>query len=472
MTMDENFEVRHNCGLVVAHSLEDTYEMLRGLQHRGREAAGIAAISDTGITVVKWVGRVRDFDLTDLYRILNGEAHTFLGHVRYATSGRKEKILQDAHPHVIGGTILNRESHIIIENPDVVGVHNGQIDPSHLGGLEQTVFQTGCDTEQLLYYYREQGEKNIVRNIPGAYTLAIADRRRKQVIIMRDKSGMKPGVLWKKEERYGVASEDSAVRERGASFVEDLIPGVIYYLNGFGSPQKESVCVGKRQQGCFFEWNYIAHYESNLNGTHVTRLRQALGESFAEEFKPEGFDYVTFLPRCPEAAAERYAQQVQLPFIPAFYKMRNERAFQGSTTGDRATSINQNLYLIPEMRDVLRGKRVILMDDSIIRGNNIKKARELLYEEAGVKEAILLSYTPPIGIVGADGVERGCMFGVDMPPHDTFIARGRTQDEISAAAGLRVAYLSVEGMLRSFEKAGLPRTSLCTYCIGGEHPFK
>lgn len=472
MTMEEEFDVKHNCGLVVAHSLEDTYEMLRGLQHRGREAAGIAAISNDEIIVVKWAGRVRDFDLTDLYRILNGDAHTFLGHVRYATSGQKEKILQDAHPHVIGGRILQRDSHIIIEDPEVVGVHNGQIDLEYLGGLEQTVFQTGCDTEQLLHYYREQGEKNIVRNIPGAYTLAIADRRRKQVIIMRDKAGMKPGILWKKEERYGVASEDSAVRKRGASFVEDLIPGVIYYLNEYGFPQKENVATGKEQRACFFEWNYIAHYESNLNGTHVTRLRQALGEVFAEEFKPEGFDYVTFLPRCPEAAAERYAQQVQLPFVPAFYKMRNERAFQGSTTGDRVASINQNLYLIPEMREKLRGKKVLLMDDSIIRGNNIRKARDLLYQEAGVAEAVLLSYTPPIGIVGADGVERGCMFGVDMPPTDTFIARGRTPHEINTAAGMRVVYLSVAGMLRAFERAGVKKDSLCTYCIGGDHPFK
>lgn len=468
--MEGNAE--HNCGLVVAHSLEDTYEMLRRLQHRGREAAGIAAISSSGIIVVKWGGRVRDFDLTDLYRILNGEAHTFLGHVRYATSGRKEQILQDAHPHVIGGTILNRGSHIIIEDPEIVGVHNGQVDQSYFGGLEQTVFQTGCDTEKLLHFYKEQGERNILKKIPGAYTLAIADKRNKQVIIMRDRTGMKPGILWKKEERYGVASEDSAVRERGASFVEDLIPGIIYYLNGFGFPEKVEVNKGQGQRACFFEWNYIAHYESNLNGTHVTRLRQALGEVFAEEFKPEGFDYVTFLPRCPEAAAERYAQNIRLSFVPAFYKMRSERAFQGSTTGDRAASIDQNLYLIPEMREKFRGKKIILMDDSIIRGNNIKKAKKLLYEEAGVAEAVLLSYTPPIGIVGADTVARGCHFGVDMPSTDNFIARGRTAEEINAQAGIKVVYLSVDGMLRAFERVGLPRTSLCTYCIGGSHPFK
>jgi amidophosphoribosyltransferase len=473
--MEENWEVRHNCGVVVAHTLEDTYEMLRGLQHRGREAAGIAAISDNNITVVKWAGRMRDFDITDLYRILADSAHTFLGHVRYATSGRKEKILQDAHPHVIGGKILDRKTHIIIENPEVVGIHNGQVDESFFSDLEQKVFATDCDTERLLYYYREKGARDLLRRIPGAYTLAIADRRQRGVMVMRDRTGIKPGIIWKKDGKYGIASEDCALEGRNASFVEDLMPGVLYFLGPHGSPTKEQIHMQGMQgveRACFFEWGYIAHHGSSLNGTHVTRLRQALGEALAVEFNPKEYDYVTFLPRCPEAAAERYAERTGIPFLPVFYKMRNERAFQGSTKGDRADSINGNLYLIPEVLNKLRGKRVILVDDSIIRGNNVGKAKRLLYEEAGVAEAVLLSYTPPIGIVGQDGIERGCMFGVDMPPTDTFIARNRTFDDISAKVGMRVVYLSVEGMLRAFEKVGLPRTSLCTYCIGGEYPFK
>ncbi len=465
-------DVKHNCGVVVAHTLEDTYEMLRGLQHRGREAAGIAAISDREINVVKWEGRMRDFDITDLYRILADSAHTFLGHVRYATSGRKEKILQDAHPHVIGGKILNCRTHIIIENPDIVGVHNGQVDASFFSDLEQKVFATECDTERLLHFYREKGARELMRKIPGAYTVAIADRRQRDVIVMRDRTGIKPGILWKKDGKYGIASEDCALIGRNASFVEDLTPGALYFLGPHGTPTKEHVHQDAVRRACFFEWGYVANHASNLNGVHVTRLRQSLGEELAVEFNPGGFDYVTFLPRCPEAAAERYAEATGIPFLPAFYKMRNERAFQGSTTGDRADSINGNLYLIPEVRNLLRGKRVILIDDSIIRGNNVGKAKRLLYEEAGVAEAVLLSYTPPIGIVGADGVPRGCEFGVDMPPNDSFIARGRSSEEISTAAGLRVVYLSVDGMLRAFEKAGLQRNALCTYCIGGEHPFK
>ena len=115
---------------------------------------------------------------------------------------------------------------------------------------------------------------------------------------------------------------------------------------------------------------------------------------------------------------------------------------------------------------------MLLMDDSIIRGNNIRRARELLYDEAGVREAVLLSYTPPIGRVGRDGVPRGCEFGVDMPPNDNFIARGRTRQQIGDQIQMDIQYLSVRGMLRAFRESGVKPKNLCTYCIGGEHPFK
>ena len=118
---------------------------------------------------------------------------------------------------------------------------------------------------------------------------------------------------------------------------------------------------------------------------------------------------------------------------------------------------------------------MILLDDSIVRGNNSKRARQLLYEECKVKKAYLVSYTPPIGIVGQDGIPRGCTFGVDMPPDpppgDEFIARGRNQEEISRAMGMPVVYISPQGMFKAFERAGIPEANLCTYCIGGKYPF-
>ena len=154
-------------------------------------------------------------------------------------------------------------------------------------------------------------------------------------------------------------------------------------------------------------------------------------------------DLVTYLPRCPEVAARSFAKKRELPFEPVFYKMRGERSFQGSTAGERKESIGQNLHLLPGMNKKLRGKTVILLDDSIVRGNNSKRARDLLHEEAQVKKAYLVSYTPPIGIIGDDGVPRGCTFGVDMPPDpkpgEEFIARNRTIEEISEAMEMPVS---------------------------------
>ena len=209
-----------------------------------------------------------------------------------------------------------------------------------------------------------------------------------------------------------------------------------------------------------------------MGGVSVKVVRERLGEALAEEFHPEDIDIVTFLPRCPESAARKYAEKINKPFVNVFYKPRDERAFLGSTSEERAESIRSNLFIIPEIMEQLKGKTVAMIDDSTIRGNNSRRATKLLNEEGQVKKAYLVNYTPPIGIIGEDGVARGCMFGVDMPPDDNFIARGRTTEQISEEMGINVVYLSSEGMLKAFEKLGIERKRLCTYCIGGSHPLK
>jgi amidophosphoribosyltransferase len=461
----------HNCGLCVAHTLHDVYSFIKSLQHRGREATGIAAISNKTIDVIKWEGPVTRFDIVDLYKILsNHDYHTYMAHVRYATRGRKDKLLEDAHPHTIGGKPEKRGSHMILRDCDIAIVHNGQIGSEHFEKLDKTILKTECDTEALIHIFKEKSEHGIIKDIKGAYTLAIADKRRKDVIVMRDCTGMKPGLLCWKDGKYGIASEDIAFKENGGKFIEDIEPGFIYYLASNGSYRKEKAAEQKIKH-CFFEWNYIADLDSIINGVSVRSIRNSLGEIVADEFNPEDVDVVTFLPRCPEAAARSYAKKSGKPFEFVFYKTRGERSFQGSDATERKKSIDENLFLIPGVEERLQGKTVLMMDDSIVRGNNSRRARDLLYDEAKVKKAYLVSYTPQIGIVGKDGIERGCLFGVDMPPDDKFIARNRSVDEISMAMNIEVHYISTEGMLKAFERAGLPGQRLCTYCIGGSHPF-
>jgi len=469
----EGFEaLRHNCGFCVAHTLHDAYSFIKSLQHRGREFAGIAAIGEKRIDVIKWSGQVNKFEIEDLYQIFPGtEYHTYFAHVRYSTKGKKEKMLiEEAHPHVIGGRAENKGSHIIILDCEVVGVHNGQVDLKHLKGVNQSALKTECDTEALLYFYKERGEHEILKQIPGAYAMAIGDRGRKEIIVLRDRTGIKPGVLGWKDGKYGAASEDIAFRKNGGRFIEDLEPGTIYYLHANGNVRKERV-VGAQPRYCFFEWHYLADLDSVLNGVSVRRIREVLGEILAEGCIFPEAEIVTFVPRCPEVAARAYAKKTGLPFEFIFYKMRSERSFLGSTPEEREHSIGENLFLLPHSEH-LKDKNIIIIDDSTVRATNAKRVRELVYEGAGVKKAQLLNYTPPIGVIGEDSVPRGCLFGVDMPPEDNFIARNRTPEQISKLIKMPLGYISRGGMLQVFEKLGLPEENLCTYCIGGQHPFK
>ncbi len=467
-------KVKHNCGIAVAHTLHDVYSFIKSLQHRGREACGIAAIGNT-IDVIKWSGGVSKVDLTDLYKIFNASDYrVFLAHVRYATQGREDKVLDDAHPHTIGGTKIHRGDHIIIKNCDAVIVHNGQIDVKKVFGKDDGE----CDTKKILKMYWEKESHDIIKEIPGSYTLAIADKRRKEIIVMRDKYGMRPGVLGWKDGKHCIVSEDIALKENGAKLIEELKPGSIYYLSHDGGFRRRDVTKPSPKH-CFFEWNYISDVDSVLNGVSSRRLREELGKELAKEFPLKDADIITFLPRCPEVAARAYARilEVESKFTHLFYKLRGERSFQGTTQKDRQSSINSNLHLLPEFDNVLKNKKIVLIDDSTIRGTNSKRARDLLIA-AGAKEIYLLNYTPKIGVIGKDGKRRGCLFGVDMPPEDNFVVlsqdkkKNRTDQEISKELGLNLRFLSVEGMLKAFERVGIKRENLCYFCIGGKHPFE
>jgi len=466
--------IQSKCGLCVAHTLHDAYSFIKSLQHRGREACGIFAFGKNRIDVIKWKGGVSKVDLIDLHKIFPASLyHTYGAHVRYATKGREDKILEDAHPHVIGGTIENRGDHILIRDCQAVAIHNGQVNFS-----KKLNPNSECDTKILLKYYLKNGEKELVRRIDGSYTLAIADKSKNEVIVVRDKHAVKPGCLGFKDGKYCVASENIAFTENGAIHLEDLDSGVIYYLAAHGGYHKLPVEENKPHKHCFFEWNYISSAQSIINGLSVLRLRQELGIVLAEEFGNIKADVISFLPRCPEAAARSYAKALgkEESFKPLFYKMRGERAFQGTTKEDRNDSIRSNLNLLPNADKFISGKIVVVIDDSTIRGNNSKYARELL-EKAGAKKVFLLNYTPRIGIIGSDGVPRGCMWGVDMPPEDDFIVRdkvkftNRSDEEISRDIGAEVRFLSVGAMFRAFERCGIRRENLCSFCIGGQHPF-
>ena len=475
--MDDFSKPRENCGLCVGRTLHDTYNFISDLQHRGRDAAGIAAVGQDRIDVLKWAGEVKSFDKDDLHCIFDGNYHTFIAHVRYRTKGNNdsESLLRSAHPITIGGEEERRNDHVIIRDCNAVIAHNGQVSDMYFRGIAEDELKANIDTEKLLRLYLQNGIRGLVRSVPGAYTLVIADKRCMDVMAARDKTGIKPGFLGFKDTKYILASEDIAFQKNGGIAVEEMTPGTVYFFSPDGAYSTERVEEPVSRK-CFFEWNYIANASSNLNGVSVLALRKKLGERLAEEFPVDDADFVSFVPRCPEPAARSYATARRIPFIKIFYKRKAQRAFQGPAAKEREDSIKANLYLIPRIDKKIRGRKIIVIDDSTIRGNNSLYARHLLYDVAGVAEAHLLNYTPEIGIIGDDGIPRGCEFGVDMPPEENeehkFIARNRNVDEISKIIGMPVRFISRQGMLDVFRSFGIAEESLCSFCIGGKHPFE
>jgi glutamine phosphoribosylpyrophosphate amidotransferase len=231
----------------------------------------------------------------------------------------------------------------------------------------------------------------------------------------------------------------------------------------------------------------------------VRRTREVLSEKLADFFTPDDADYVTFLPDSPDIAARKYVEKTGIPLLEAMYKKKGERSFQGTTTDDRVFSINQNLHIYPHALERLENAIIVNIDDSNVRGTNLIRALTL-YAKVGVRKVYHLTYSPPIGIIGEDGEKRGCLFGIDMPPNDSFIVREKIGDTVNPGEVVQernrkpeeineyvtnevrrlsgnekfeavIVYLPVEEMLRGYESLGWSRTKLCTHCIGGKHPF-
>ena len=399
-----------------------------------------------------------------------------MAHVRYATQGRKDEILDDAHPHVLGGQVENRGNHILIRDCQMAAVHNGQVDSAYFDGLDLSGVDSTCDTEALLYLYRRHGEQAFLRTVPGAYTMAIADWRKRDVIVLRDRTGIKPGVLGWKDGKYGVASEDIAFRKNGGEYIEDLEPGSAYYLSPEGEYSRESLADPRAEPLLLRVELHLRrglHHQPRRRppdprepggdpGRGVRPLRRGRGHLPAALPRGGG---ALLRPGPRPALHARVLQDARRARLPGIDRRGPEavdrrQPASAAGTGPRAC----------------RAGRCCSSTTASFAATTSSAPRNLLYDDLGVRKAYVVSYTPPIGIIPDDGVPRGCMFGVDMPPTppegEEFIARGREPGEIGDKLGMPVVYISTKGMLRAFEGLGLGSGQLCTYCIGGGHPLR
>jgi amidophosphoribosyltransferase len=386
-----------------------------------------------------------------------------MGHVRYATRGRKDRLLDDAHPHCIGGKENRYPKHIIIRDAEASIVHNGQVSQKYLSRVDSSL--DGCDSEAFLHLYKILGPERLMKEVPGSYSAAIFDRHSKGAFILRDRHGIKPCWLGKKNEKFFIASEDVAIKKIYGDIIKEVRPGKLVFINDRGEYQSSTI-LEPQLSVCFFEFNYIQNDDSHFNGVNVREARRRLGIQLQKEFCPPDIDIITYVPHCPRHNASGYSEACDKEMKEIFYKRKEERSFLQPVQKQREQSIEENLYLLDNID--IKGKNIVIIDDSIVRGTVVRRAVKLC-KEAGAGKVYFLSATPPIGGL-VENENRGCLYGVDMPPGDRFaiVEHGNVEGIERYSGADKVYYITKKGMI---EAIGIPEDQLCTYCIGGPKPF-
>lgn len=427
-----------------------TYYGLYALQHRGQESAGMAVADGKTIHLHKGMGLVPEvFNETRLDK-LNG--YLAIGHVRYSTTGSSLPI--NAQPLVFryaGGRL---------------GLaHNGNI--TNVAELRSqllssgSVFQSTNDTEvvvNLIARYNqntlEDAMMKCMIDIKGAYSLVILAEDK--LIALRDPFGFRPLCLGELPGGgYVVASESCALDIVGARLIRDIMPGEIVTIDGNGISSKQTLQAGRRAH-CIFEYIYFARPDSLIDGYYVNQVRRKMGHQLAREYPVEA-DIVIPVPDSGTAAARGYAEASGIPFEEGLMKNRYVgRTFIQPTQEIRALGVRLKLNPV---REVLEGKRVVMVDDSIVRGTTSNKLVAML-RDFGAKEVHMCLSSPP--------VIRSCFYGIDTSNEKELIAANKSPEEIRDIIGADgLHYITLDGMLEIF---GDYRKNFCTACFSGEYP--
>ena len=442
------------CGVFGVCDSEDAanlaYLGLYALQHRGQESAGIASLDQGKIHVEREMGYVADvFDEARLSRL---PGRTAIGHVRYSTAGAS--LLANAQPIVFATRW----------GPLALG-HNGNLTNAReiRTNLENkgALFTTTSDSEVILHLVARSSAPNLagaiaeaLLEVRGAYSLAILSRD--GIFVARDPNGIRPLSLGIREGSPVVASETCAFDLIGATFERDVEPGEIVKLSreGFSSHR----FAFPLSTPCVFEHVYFARPDSNVFGRSVAASRQGFGRRLAREH-PAQADVVIPVPDSGMYAALGFAAESGIPF--AMGLVRNH--YVGRTFIEPKQAIRHfgvKVKLNP-VREVVEGKRVVMVDDSIVRGTTSRKIVRML-REAGAKEVHVRISSPP--------TMNSCHYGIDTPTRTELIAANNSVEEIKGFIEAdSLGYLSVEGMLDAF---GRPQQATCTACFTGIYPVE
>ena len=429
-----------------------TYFGLYSLQHRGQESAGIVTGGNGNVHIYKGMGQVHDvFSDRDILGRLKGR-HA-VGHTRYSTTGASS--LTNIQPLLI----TNRSQRLAVG-------HNGNLTNSLelRQKLEKSgsIFQTTSDTELFLHLAalsKRRGWVNricdAVKHVKGAYScLFLTDE---SIIAARDPLGFRPLCLGKYNNGYVVASETCAFDIIGAKYIRDIEPGEVLEISKDGLKSKFPL---KKQKHafCIFEYIYFARPDSIVFGENVDKIRRRLGRQLAMEHPVEA-DIVFGIPDSANTATLGYSEASGIRFEIGL--IRNH--YVGRTFIDpeqKIRDLDVKVKFNP-VKGVLEGKRVVVVDDSIVRGTTSRKLVKLI-RSAGAKEIHLRISAPPI--------ISPCFFGIDMPTRQELIASTKTIKEIEKNLGVdSLGYLSIDGML---SMPSLPKNNFCSSCFSGKYPLK
>jgi len=447
---------REKCGIIGCSGdspiATDLYYGLRILQHRGQESAGIA-VYDGEVRAKRGMGLVHEVFTKEDLGGLPGLAG--IGHVRYSTTG--SSVLENAQPIVV------RTAY-----GDIALAHNGDI--SNAAELREELskkgwaFMTTSDSEVIVRLLANElvnngGDarralKEFTNRLVGAYSLALLIKD--TVYAVRDPLAIRPLCVGQGNGRMMIASESVVFDALGFKFIRDLKPGEIVELaptsfEGYRLPHPAHTA------HCMFEWVYFARPDSVLDGRLVYDARVKIGEQLAREHPVEA-DIVVPVPESGRAQAQGYSQVSGFPVVEGLIKNRYiERTFIMPEQADREVGV---LLKLNPIRSAVKNKRVVLIDDSIVRGTTIRKIVQML-RVAGAREVHVRIGCPPI--------RSPCYLGIDMKTRDQFIANEKTVPEIGAfITADSLGYLSLKGLITALKH---PRSDMCLGCLTGEYPI-
>jgi len=448
--------MRDECGIIGLYApgrsdaARSVYFGLHALQHRGQDSAGIAANSEGKIQYYKDRGLVQEVFKDEMIDRLKGDI--VIGHVRYPANGDTQ--LVNAMPLVVyykGGALA------LAHNGSLV---NGRILRDEMQGTG-FIFQTSVDSEIIAALIAKNLRENAIENailnalgtVKGAYALVMTAEQK--LIGARDPNGIRPLCIGKTKDGFVLASESCAFSLLEAKLIRDVEPGEMVIIE---DNEIKSYKAGKsKKAGCAFEYVYIARPDSDIDKRNVYMARSLCGKILAKE-APVSADIVIAVPDSGTVAAIGYAEESGIPFGEGFIKNRYiGRTFIQPNQRMRELSVRLKLNVLT---DNVKGKRIVMVDDSIVRGTTSVKIVRML-REAGAKEVHIRVASPP--------VIAPCFFGIDTPSKNELVAAVKDIDEIKEMLGTdSLAYLSHDGLTKAIGLKGC----LCCACFDGNYPME